>query len=79
MLARGLPLLVFAAIAGCTSAPMPVIPNEPPVKNLILNETRNVILSPFRIKTSQGTKTFVSSYFSQRQPMRGGKQGKNIR
>ena len=75
MLARGLSFLIFAAIAGCTSAPMPIIPNEPPVKNLILNETRNVVLSPFRIKTSQGTKTFVSSYFSQRQPMRGWQAG----
>ena len=43
------------------------------------NETRNVALSPFRIKTSQGERTFVSSHFSQRQPMGGGKQGKNIR
>ena len=75
MLARGLSFLIFAAISGCTSAPMPIIPNEPPVKNLILNETRNVVLSPFRIKTSQGTKTFVSSYFSQRQPMRGWQTG----
>jgi hypothetical protein len=75
MLARGLSFLVFAAIAGCASAPMPIIPNEPPVKNLILNETRNVVLSPFHIKTSQGTKTFVSSYFSQRQPMRGWQAG----
>lgn len=75
MLARGLPLLVFAAIAGCTSIPMPNFPNEPPIKSLILNETRNVALSPFRIKTSQGERTFVSSYFSQRQPMRGWQAG----
>lgn len=43
--------------------------------NLSLNEPRNVALSPFRIKTSQGTRTYVSSYFSQRQPMPGWQAG----
>src|SRR5512147_28190 len=52
MLARGLSLLVFAAIAGCTTMPMPNIPNEPPLKNLALNGPIIVALSPFRIKTS---------------------------
>lgn len=75
MLVRGLSVLVFVTVAGCASVPMPIIPNEPPVKSLILSETKNVVLSPFRIKTSQGTKTFVSSYFSQRQPMRGWQAG----
>jgi hypothetical protein len=75
MFARGVSLLVFAAITGCASTSMPNIPNEPPINNLALNEPRNVALSPFRIKTSQGTRTFVSSYFSQRQPMRGWQAG----
>lgn len=75
MLARVLSLLVLAAFAGCTSTPMPNIPNEPPIKNHIFSETRNVALSSYRIKTSQGARTFVSSYFSQRQPMQGWQAG----
>lgn len=75
MLARDVSLLVFAAIAGCASAAMPDIPNELPINNLALNEPRNVALSPFRIKSSQGARTYVSSYFSQRQPMRGWQAG----
>jgi hypothetical protein len=75
MLARGLSLLILAAIAGCVSTPMPNFPNEPPIRSPIVSETRNVALSTFRIKTSQGARTFVSSYFSQRQPMRGWQAG----
>lgn len=75
MLARGLTFLILAAIAGCASTSMPNIPNEPPIENFVLNEPKNVALSPFRIKTSQGARTFVSSYFSQRQPMRGWQAG----
>ena len=75
MRARGLSLLVFAAIVGCTTMPMPNIPNEPPLKNLALNGPIIVALSPFRIKTSEGVRTYVSSYFSRRQSMRGWQAG----
>ena len=68
-------VLLLAAITGCASTSMPNIPNEPSVNKLALNEPRNVALSPFRIKTSQGARTYVSSYFSQRQPMRGWQAG----
>lgn len=68
-------IISFCGYAGCASTPMPNIPNEPPIKSLILDETRSVALSPFRIKTSQGGRTFVSSYFSQRQPMPGWQAG----
>jgi hypothetical protein len=77
MLVRQALLLGFMGIAGCTSTPMPHIPNEPPLNNLVLNEPSNVALSPFRIKTSQGARTFVSSYFSQRQPMPGWQAGQD--
>lgn len=76
MIARVCWALIFvASITGCASTVRPHIPNEPPVEGLRLSEPRNVVLSPFRIKTSQGTRTFVSSYFSQRQPMHGWQAG----
>jgi hypothetical protein len=71
MLVRGASLFVFAAIAACTTLPMPNLPNEPPLENLALTEPIIVVLSPFRIKTSQGVRTYVSSPFSRRQSMRG--------
>lgn len=71
MLVRGALLIAFAAVGGCASTPMPIIANEPPMKNLALIEPKNVAISPFRIKTSQGARTYVSSYLSQRQPMPG--------
>jgi hypothetical protein len=77
MRARGALLLSFVAIAGCASTTMPHVPNEPPINNLALNEPKNVALSPFRIKTSQGARTYVSSYFSQRQPMPGWQAGQD--
>lgn len=75
MLVKGVSLLVFVAIAGCTTMPMPNIPNEPPIKNLALNEPIIVVLSPFRIKASQGVRTYVSSSFSRRQSMQGWQAG----
>jgi hypothetical protein len=62
----GVIMLIFAGMAGCASTPMPSIPNEPPLKNLVLDELKNVALSPFRIKTSQDTRTYVSPYISKR-------------
>ena len=75
MLARGLAFLILAAISGCASTSMPNIPNEPPIEALQLQGPISVVLSPLRIKTSQGTRTFVSSYFSERQPMPGWRAG----
>jgi hypothetical protein len=75
MLTRGVLLLVFAAIAGCTTMPMPHIPNEPPINNLALNGPIVVALSPFRIKTSEGMRTYISSSFSRRHSMRGWQAG----
>lgn len=75
MLARSLGCFILAVIAGCASPHMPNITNEPPIKNLALHQPKNVAISPFRIKTGQGARTYVSSYFSQRQPMPGWKAG----
>ncbi len=75
MLGRGLAFLILAAIVGCASTSMPNIPNEPPIETLRLQGPVSVVLSPLRIKTGQGTRTFVSSYFSQRQPMPGWQVG----
>ena len=75
MLVRGIALVLFAAIAGCTTTPMPHIPDEPPLKNLALNEPIIVALSSFRIKTSEGVRTYVSSSFSRRHSMRGWQTG----
>jgi hypothetical protein len=55
--------------------PMPHIPNEPPMNNLALKEPTFVALSPFRIKTSEGVRTYISSSFSRRQSMRGWQAG----
>ena len=71
MLVRGVSLLVFAAIAGCTTMPMPNIPNEPPINSLALTEPIVVVLSPFRITTNQGVRTYVSASFSRRLSMQG--------
>ena len=65
--------LLVVALAGCAS--MSEIPNEPPVDGLRLSEPKHVALSPFRIKTGQGSRTLVSSYFSKRQPMQGWQPG----
>ena len=78
MLMRGVSLLVFMAIAGCATMPtmpMPHIPNEPPLKNLALNAPIIVALSPFRIQTSEGVRTYVTSSFSRRHSMRGWQAG----
>jgi hypothetical protein len=75
MLTRGVLLLIFAAMAGCTTMPMPHIPNEPPINNLALNGPIVVALSPFRIKTSEGMRTYISSSFSRRHSMRGWQAG----
>jgi hypothetical protein len=75
MLVRGASLLVFAAIAACTIMPMPQLPNEPPMKNLALNEPIIIALFPFRIKTSEGVRTYISSSFSRRRSMRGWQAG----
>jgi hypothetical protein len=71
MFARGVSLLVFAAITGCASTSMPNIPNEPPINSLALTEPIVVVLSPFRITTNQGVRTYVSSSFSRRLSMQG--------
>jgi len=57
MLVRGASLFVFAAIAACTTLPMPTLPNEPPLENFALTEPTIVVLSPFGIKTSEGVRT----------------------
>src|SRR5438552_15054083 len=69
MLARDLALLVFAAIAGCSSTLTPNNPIEPPITSLSLNEPRTIALSPFRIQTNQGTRAFVSTQFRAQRPM----------
>jgi hypothetical protein len=79
MLARGLALLVFAAVAGCSSTFIPNDPIEPPIARLIVNEPRNIALSPFRIQTNQGTPAFVSTIFRSMRPMAGWHAGANIR
>lgn len=75
MLTRGVLLLVFTAMAGCTTMPMPHIPNEPPINNLALNGPVVVALSPFRIKTNEGVRTYISSAFSRRHSVRGWQAG----
>ena len=75
MLTRGVLLLVFAAMAGCTTMPMPHIPNEPPINNLALHGPIVVALSPFRIKTNEGVRTYISSAFSRRHSVRGWQAG----
>ena len=75
MLTRGVLLLICAAMAGCTTMPMPHIPNEPPINNLALNAPIVVALSPFRIKTSEGVRTYISSSLSQRHSMPGWQAG----
>jgi hypothetical protein len=76
MLARGLALLVFAAVAGCSSTLIPNNPIEPPLTSLIVNEPRNIALSPFRIQTNQGTRAFVSTVFRSQRPMEGWHAGR---
>ena len=76
MLARGLALLVFAAVAGCSSTFMPDNPIEPPLTSLSLNEPRTIALSPFRIQTNQGTRAFVSTQFRAQRPMEGWHAGR---
>src|SRR5215475_5411186 len=75
MLVRNVSLLVFATIVGCTTMPMSHIPNEPPMNKLALNEPIIVAVSSFRIKTSEGVRTYVSSSFSRRQSIRGWQAG----
>jgi hypothetical protein len=76
MLTRGgVLLLVFAAMAGCTTMPMPHIPTEPPINNLALNGPIVVALSPIRIKTNEGVRTYISSVFSRRYSVRGWQSG----
>jgi hypothetical protein len=77
MLVRGASLFVFAAIAACTTLPMPTLPNEPPLENFALTEPTIVVLSPFRIKTSEGVRTYVSSPLSRRHSMRGWQAGQD--
>jgi len=76
MLARGPALLVFAAVAGCSSTFMPNNPIEPPITSLSLNEPRTIALSPFRIQTNQGTRAFVSTQFRAQRPMEGWHAGR---
>ncbi len=76
MLARGLALLVFAAVAGCSSTLIPNNPIEPPITSLSLNEPRNIALSPFRIQTNQGTRAFVSTINRGQRPMEGWHAGR---
>jgi len=76
MLARGLALLVFAAVAGCSSTLIPNNPIEPPITSLSLNEPRNIALSPFRIQTNQGTRAFVSTVMRGQRPMEGWHAGR---
>jgi hypothetical protein len=75
MLTRGLALLVFAAVAGCSTF-MPNHPIEPPLTSLSLNEPRTIALSPFRIRTNQGTRAFVSTQFRAQRPMEGWHAGR---
>jgi len=75
MIGQVLSLLVFAAMAGCTTMPMPDFPNEPPLKKLALNEPIIVALSPLRIKTSEGVRTYVSSSLNRRHSVRGWQAG----
>ena len=56
---------------------MPSLPNEPPLENFALTEPTIVVLSPFRIKTSEGVRTYVSSPFSRRHSMRGWQAGQD--
>ena len=76
MLARDLALLVFAAVAGCSSTLIPNNPIEPPITSLSLKEPRNIALSPFRIQTNQGTRAFVSTQFRAQRPMEGWHAGR---
>ena len=76
MQARGLALLVFAAVAGCSSTFMPNNPIEPPITSLSLKEPRNIALSPFRIQTNQGTRAFLSTIFRAQRPMEGWHAGR---
>ena len=76
MLARGLALLVFAAVAGCSNTLIPNNPIEPPITSLSLNEPRNIALSPFRIQTNQGTRAFVSTIYRGQRPMEGWHAGR---
>src|SRR6266481_8471402 len=76
MLARGLALLVFAAVAGCSSTLIPNHPVEPPITSLSLNEPGTIALSPFRIQTNQGTRAFVSTIYRGQRPMEGWHAGR---
>jgi len=76
MLARDLALLVFAAVAGCSSTLIPNNPIEPPITSLSLKEPRNIALSPFRIQTNQGTRAFVSTIYRGQRPMEGWHAGR---
>lgn len=76
MLARGLALLVFAAVAGCSSTVIPNHPIEPPLTSLSLKEPRTIALSPFRIQTNQGTRAFVSTIYRGQRPMEGWHAGR---
>jgi hypothetical protein len=76
MLARDLALLVFAAVAGCSSTLIPNNPIEPPLTSLSLKEPRNIALSPFRIQTNQGTRAFVSTIYRGQRPMEGWHAGR---
>src|SRR4029077_8503151 len=76
MLERGLALLVFAAVAGCSSTFIPNHPIEPPLTSLSLNEPRSIAVSPFRIQTNQGTRAFVSTIYRGQRPMEGWHAGR---
>jgi len=76
MLARSLALLVFTAVAGCSSTLIPNNPIEPPITSLSLKEPRNIALSPFRIQTNQGTRAFVSTIYRGQRPMEGWHAGR---
>jgi hypothetical protein len=76
VLARGLALLVFAAVAGCSSTVIPNHPIEPPLTSLSLKEPRTIALSPFRIQTNQGTRAFVSTIYRGQRPMEGWHAGR---
>jgi len=76
MLARGLALLVFAAVAGCSSTLIPNNSIEPPLTSLSLNEPRTIALSRFRIQTNQGTRAFVSTQYRGQRPMEGWHAGR---
>ena len=76
MLERGLALLVFAAVAGCSSTFIPNHPIEPPPTSLSLKEPRSIALSPFRIQTNKGTRAFVSTIYRGQRPMEGWHAGR---